>query len=118
MLQRVGDILKFIVDFTEDVEGVGHVCRYVLLGHCQLHYLYLEVVTCHMDLFILLFFFFFFPGGCGTYGKLINVSFIPGSFSVFDFGNHGNKRYGSPFNSARDKRSSQGKMEKSFLRYD
>lgn len=63
--KRVGDILEFIVDFTMDVEGVGHVC----------------------------------------------------SFSRFDFRNHGNKRYGSPFNSTRDQRSSQGKMEKSFLSF-
>ncbi|KAL8548011.1 hypothetical protein ACS0TY_007345 [Phlomoides rotata] len=63
--KRAGDILKFIADFTVDVEGVGHVC----------------------------------------------------SFSLFDFRNHGNKRYGSPFNSTRDQRSSQGKMEKSFLSF-
>ncbi|KAI3449757.1 hypothetical protein Pfo_006422 [Paulownia fortunei] len=63
--KRVDDILQFIVDFTVDVEGVGHVC----------------------------------------------------SFSLFDFTNHGNKKYGSTFNSPRDKRSSQGKMEKSFLSF-
>ncbi|KAG6400886.1 hypothetical protein SASPL_137731 [Salvia splendens] len=63
--KRVDDILKFIKDFTVDVEGVGHVC----------------------------------------------------SFSLFDFRNHGNKRYGSPFNSSHDQRSSQGKMEKSFLSF-
>ncbi|KAH6766754.1 autophagy 9 [Perilla frutescens var. hirtella] len=63
--KRVDDILKFIADFTVDVEGVGHVC----------------------------------------------------SFSLFDFRNHGNKRYGSPFNSTHDQRSSQGKMEKSFLSF-
>ncbi|KAK4407217.1 Autophagy-related protein 9 [Sesamum angolense] len=49
--KRVDDILQFIVDFTVDVEGVGHVCR----------------------------------------------------------------KYGSPFSSRCDQRSSQGKMEKSFL---
>ncbi|GAA0151254.1 hypothetical protein LIER_10012 [Lithospermum erythrorhizon] len=39
------------------------------------------------------------------------------SFSVFDFQNHGNGRYGSPFNTTRTQRSSQGKMEKSFLSF-
>ncbi|KAL0435609.1 UNVERIFIED_CONTAM: Autophagy-related protein 9 [Sesamum radiatum] len=63
--KRVDDILQFIVDFTVDVEGVGHVC----------------------------------------------------SFSLFDFRNHGNRKYGSPFSSLCDKRSSQGKMEKSFLSF-
>ncbi|KAG8389222.1 hypothetical protein BUALT_Bualt02G0206400 [Buddleja alternifolia] len=63
--KKVDDILQFIVDFTVDVEGVGHVC----------------------------------------------------SFSLFDFRNHGNKKYGSPYNSPRDQRSSQGKMEKSFLSF-
>lgn len=38
------------------------------------------------------------------------------SFSLFDFQNHGNKKYASPSNAKRDK-SSQGKIEKSFLRY-
>ncbi|XP_027150722.1 autophagy-related protein 9-like [Coffea eugenioides] len=63
--KRVDDVLQFIVDFTMDVEGVGHVC----------------------------------------------------SFSVFDFQSHGNSRYGSPFNAPRLQRSSQGKMEKSFLSF-
>ncbi|KAL2507813.1 autophagy 9 (APG9) [Forsythia ovata] len=63
--KRVDDILQFIMDFTVDVEGVGHVC----------------------------------------------------SFSLFDFKNHGNGKYGSPFNSPRNQRSSQGKMEKSFLSF-
>lgn len=39
------------------------------------------------------------------------------SFSVFDFQNHGNTNYGSPYNSPRIQRSSQGKMEKSFLSF-
>nr|XP_016484338.1 PREDICTED: autophagy-related protein 9-like isoform X2 [Nicotiana tabacum] len=39
------------------------------------------------------------------------------SFSVFDFQNHGNSKYGAPYNSARVQRSSQGKMEKSFLSF-
>lgn len=39
------------------------------------------------------------------------------SFSVFDFQNHGNSKYGSPFSSPRLQRSSQGKMEKSFLSF-
>ncbi|CAH9102780.1 unnamed protein product [Cuscuta epithymum] len=39
------------------------------------------------------------------------------SFSVFDFRNHGNSKYGSPFNTPRTRRSSQGKMEKSFLSF-
>lgn len=63
--KQVDGILQFIVDFTVDVEGVGHVC----------------------------------------------------SFSNFDFKNHGNQRYGSPFCAPRNQRSSQGKMEKSFLSF-
>ncbi|KAJ6844910.1 autophagy-related protein 9 isoform X2 [Iris pallida] len=63
--KRVDDILRFITDFTVDIEGVGHVC----------------------------------------------------SFSSFDFETHGNQKYGSPFGAARDMRSSQGKMEKSFLSF-
>ncbi|KAJ6844662.1 autophagy-related protein 9 isoform X2 [Iris pallida] len=63
--KRVDDILRFITDFTVDIEGVGHVC----------------------------------------------------SFSAFNFESHGNRKYGSPFGAARDLRSSQGKMEKSFLSF-
>nr|POF09139.1 autophagy-related protein 9 [Quercus suber] len=39
------------------------------------------------------------------------------SFSVFDFQKHGNSNYGSPYNAPRTERSSQGKMEKSFLSF-
>ncbi|XP_073063522.1 autophagy-related protein 9 [Primulina eburnea] len=39
------------------------------------------------------------------------------SFSLFDFKNHGNRKYGSPFDLPREQRSSQGKMEKSFLSF-
>ncbi|KAG9446418.1 hypothetical protein H6P81_012546 [Aristolochia fimbriata] len=39
------------------------------------------------------------------------------SLSVFDFQCHGNSNYGSPYNVPRDRRSSQGKMEKSFLSF-
>ncbi|KAH1108256.1 hypothetical protein J1N35_012024 [Gossypium stocksii] len=39
------------------------------------------------------------------------------SFSAFDFQNHGNGNYGSPSNAPRAQRSSQGKMEKSFLSF-
>lgn len=39
------------------------------------------------------------------------------SFSAFDFQNHGNSNYGSPHNTPRAQRSSQGKMEKSFLSF-
>ncbi|KAM7496080.1 hypothetical protein LguiA_020494 [Lonicera macranthoides] len=39
------------------------------------------------------------------------------SFSAFDFQKHGNNNYGSPCNLPRFKRSSQGKMEKSFLSF-
>ncbi|XP_047328461.1 autophagy-related protein 9-like [Impatiens glandulifera] len=39
------------------------------------------------------------------------------SFSTFDFQNHGNSNYGSPYNSQPNQRSSQGKMEKSFLSF-
>ncbi|EXC31937.1 hypothetical protein L484_009787 [Morus notabilis] len=39
------------------------------------------------------------------------------SFSAFDFQKHGNSNYGSPYNASRAERSSQGKMEKSFLSF-
>ncbi|KAG6776435.1 hypothetical protein POTOM_019946 [Populus tomentosa] len=39
------------------------------------------------------------------------------SFSAFDFQNHGNSNYGSPYNGPRSQRSCQGKMEKSFLSF-
>ncbi|XP_058082140.1 autophagy-related protein 9-like [Magnolia sinica] len=39
------------------------------------------------------------------------------SLSIFDFQSHGNSKYGSPYNAARNRRSSQGKMEKSFLSF-
>ncbi|XP_020573036.1 autophagy-related protein 9 isoform X2 [Phalaenopsis equestris] len=39
------------------------------------------------------------------------------SLSLFDFVRHGNRKYASPFNAAKDMRSSQGKMEKSFLSF-
>ncbi|XP_047316037.1 autophagy-related protein 9-like [Impatiens glandulifera] len=39
------------------------------------------------------------------------------SFSAFDFRNHGNSNYGSPYNTSQIQRSSQGKMEKSFLSF-
>ncbi|KAI5394937.1 autophagy-related protein 9 [Lathyrus oleraceus] len=39
------------------------------------------------------------------------------SFSVFDFQKHGNSSYGSPSDSPCDQRSSQGKLEKSFLSF-
>ncbi|KAG2327640.1 hypothetical protein Bca4012_036648 [Brassica carinata] len=39
------------------------------------------------------------------------------SFSAFDFANHGNTKYGSPRNASCEQRSSQGKMEKSFLSF-
>ncbi|KAL3686025.1 hypothetical protein R1sor_004047 [Riccia sorocarpa] len=39
------------------------------------------------------------------------------SLSVFDFENHGNSKYGSPFHTSKDRRSSQGKMEKSFISF-
>ncbi|KAM7259508.1 hypothetical protein ACFE04_015249 [Oxalis oulophora] len=38
-------------------------------------------------------------------------------FSAFDFENHGNSNYGSPHHVPRIQRSSQGKMEKSFLSF-
>ncbi|KAJ0966621.1 hypothetical protein J5N97_023538 [Dioscorea zingiberensis] len=63
--KHVDGILRFISDFTVDIEGVGHVC----------------------------------------------------SLSVFDFESHGNRKYGSPCDAPRDNRSSQGKMEKSFLSF-
>lgn len=39
------------------------------------------------------------------------------SFSVFDFEKHGNANYASPYNCPRIRRSSQGKLEKSFLSF-
>ncbi|XP_076905256.1 autophagy-related protein 9-like [Bidens hawaiensis] len=39
------------------------------------------------------------------------------SFSLFDFQKHGNSKYASPHNSSKTNRSSQGKMEKSFLSF-
>ncbi|KAF6170341.1 hypothetical protein GIB67_043031 [Kingdonia uniflora] len=39
------------------------------------------------------------------------------SLSAFDFENHGNSNYASPNNVPRTQRSSQGKMEKSFLSF-
>ncbi|XP_043704370.1 autophagy-related protein 9-like [Telopea speciosissima] len=39
------------------------------------------------------------------------------SLSVFDFEAHGNSNYGSPYNASHSRRSSQGKMEKSFLSF-
>ncbi|OVA02137.1 Autophagy-related protein 9 [Macleaya cordata] len=39
------------------------------------------------------------------------------SLSVFNFERHGNSNYGSPYNASRTHRSSQGKMEKSFLSF-
>ncbi|XP_042977844.1 autophagy-related protein 9-like [Carya illinoinensis] len=39
------------------------------------------------------------------------------SFGIFDFQRHGNSNYGSPYNALRSERSSQGKMEKSFLSF-
>lgn len=39
------------------------------------------------------------------------------SLSVFDFENHGNQNYGSPFHTHKAMRSCQGKMEKSFLNF-
>ncbi|XP_074316670.1 autophagy-related protein 9 [Silene latifolia] len=39
------------------------------------------------------------------------------SFSTFDFQRHGNVNYASPHNAVRTQRSSQGKMEKSFLSF-
>ncbi|RDY01180.1 Autophagy-related protein 9, partial [Mucuna pruriens] len=39
------------------------------------------------------------------------------SFSAFNFQENGNSNYGSPFNAPRSQRSSQGKLEKSFLSF-
>ena len=39
------------------------------------------------------------------------------SLAAFDFARHGNSRYGSPVDAGRAARSSQGKMEKSFLSF-
>ncbi|CAL5193731.1 unnamed protein product [Lathyrus oleraceus] len=39
------------------------------------------------------------------------------SLSTFDFQEHGNTHYGSPYNAPRSRRSSQGKMEKSLLSF-
>lgn len=118
IMQRVDDILQFIADFTVHVEGVGHVCRlvfHIYQHHKRICHLLKNFVTSDYRVVafsyldsdnsygILLFFFFFFPYFCG-------------SFSAFDFQKHGNSKYGSPDNASRAGRSSQGKMEKSFLR--
>ncbi|KAK7268282.1 hypothetical protein RIF29_20978 [Crotalaria pallida] len=39
------------------------------------------------------------------------------SFSTFDFQEHGNSNYCSPYSAPRNRRSSQGKLEKSFLSF-
>ncbi|XP_026407147.1 autophagy-related protein 9-like [Papaver somniferum] len=39
------------------------------------------------------------------------------SLSVFDFERHGNSNYGAPYNTPQTQRSSQGKLEKSFLSF-
>eukprot|EP00850_Spirogloea_muscicola_P012653 SM000082S22895 [mRNA] locus=s82:523573:527908:- [translate_table: standard] len=39
------------------------------------------------------------------------------SLSAYDFASHGNANYGSPLHTGRHQRSSQGKMEKSFLSF-
>lgn len=39
------------------------------------------------------------------------------SLSLFDFGSHGNRKYGSPCDAAKNMRSTQGKVEKSFLSF-
>lgn len=36
-LQRVDAILQFIIDYTVDVEGVGHVCRLVFSAFFLIH---------------------------------------------------------------------------------
>lgn len=99
--QRVDAILHFIVDFTVHVEGVGHVCRLVIIPAYLLMRSYF--------------------GGSHCWSMHISIvkhwyNVFLCSFSVFDFQNHGNSKYGAPYNSARVQRSSQGKMEKSFLR--
>jgi autophagy-related protein 9 len=106
MLQRVDDILQFIADSTVNVEGVGHVCRLVFLLCSDLLFWHGSTLVAFSYVFIDNFFLFL----------LYSRPF--GSFSVFDFQKHGNSNYGSPHNAPRTERSSQGKMEKSFLRYD
>ena len=95
--QRVDDILRFISDFTIYVDGVGDVCRFSA-AVSFLSFLALIIVSAFAILNI-----------------AISLSF--NSLSLFDFKRHGNRNYGSPFNGLKSLRSSQGKMEKSFLRY-
>lgn len=110
LFQRVDDILQFIGDYTVDLEGVGHVCRseYILhfyndqfrinfLGPSIFFFSALQLVCLNVERF---------------------CQFLLGSFSTFDFQKHGNSNYGSPYHTPSSQRSSQGKMEKSFLRYE
>lgn len=100
--QRVNDILQFISDFTVDVEGVGDVCRFSFTLETFLcDFKSTFVIVYHVKGCLRVFFFVFFFS----------------SLSAFDFESHGNSNYGSPYNTTQQRRSSQGKMEKSFLRY-
>lgn len=108
ILQRVDDILQFIADSTVNVEGVGHVCKLVFLLCSDLLFWHGSTLVAFFYMFLNIDNIFIF--------SLLYWSF--GSFSVFDFQKHGNSNYGSPHNAPRTERSSQGKMEKSFLRYD
>ena len=95
--QRVDDILRFISDFTIYVDGVGDVCRF-------------SAAVSFLSFLALIF--------VSTFAILnIFISLSFNSLSLFDFKRHGNTNYGSPFNGLKSLRSSQGKMEKSFLRY-
>ncbi|KOM57602.1 hypothetical protein LR48_Vigan11g063500 [Vigna angularis] len=47
----------------------------------------------------------------------VNVEGVGHVCGTFDFQEHGKSHYGFPYNAPRNRRSSQGKMEKSLLRY-
>ncbi|BAT97708.1 hypothetical protein VIGAN_09123100 [Vigna angularis var. angularis] len=55
----------------------------------------------------------------GVTKKVLNQSMLSLQlyFGTFDFQEHGKSHYGFPYNAPRNRRSSQGKMEKSLLRY-
>lgn len=111
ILQRVDDILQFIADFSVNVEGVGHVCRLVYSGSIWFAileaFIFVDSIVSSYELCFVL---------KHQRDKFLAISF--GSFSTFDFQNHGNSNYGSPYHTPRTQRSSQGKIEKSFLGYE
>lgn len=100
------DILRFVSDFTVYVQGVGDVCRFVNFLVCSISCFNKNNYNKSSCLERL------------KFGFVILLILQNFSLSLFDFEKHGNKHYGSPCDAIKDMRSSQGKMEKSFLRYE